>query len=360
MTKESLVAELNDANSGEPILKVVNLKKYFRAKRTVQEALAGIPPAIVKAVDGISFEIKRQESFALVGESGCGKTTTGKVIAKLLNPTEGEVYYNGVDVTQLSSKAEELEYRRHVQMIFQDPYASMNPRFKIRDVLEEPLIIHGIGETMEEREEMMLKALENVKLIPPEDFIERYPHMLSGGQRQRVSIARALILHPNFIVADEPVSMLDVSVRAEVLELMKDLQDKFGLTYLYITHDLATTRYFTRRIAVMYLGKIVEIGKTSEILDKPMHPYTKALIAAVPEPDPSRRLGLKEVPIIGEVPNAANIPQGCRFHPRCPYAMEKCKHEEPPMFEVASDHFVACWLYEKEGEKVSDEEAAST
>jgi len=348
MTKENLVNELNEINDKMPLLRVVNLKKYFRAKRTVQEALAGIPPAIVKAVDGVTFEIWKQESFALVGESGCGKTTTGKVIAKLLNPTDGAVYYNGVDVTQLKSKAEELEYRRHVQMIFQDPYASMNPRFKIRDVLEEPLIIHGIGETMDEREEMMLKALENVKLIPPEDFIERYPHMLSGGQRQRVSIARALILQPTFIVADEPVSMLDVSVRAEVLELMKDLQDKFGLTYLYITHDF-----------VMYLGKIVELGKTSEILDKPMHPYTKALIAAVPEPDPSRRLGLKEVPIIGEVPNAANIPQGCRFHPRCPYAMEKCKHEEPPMFEIAPDHYAACWLYEKEGEKVTDEEETS-
>jgi len=354
-----IVGEEIEVSEGEPILKVVELKKYFRAKRTVQEALAGLPPAIVKAVDGISFEIGKQEVFALVGESGCGKTTTGKVISKLLNPTAGEILFAGKDVTQIKSKDEELAYRRHVQMIFQDPYASMNPRFKIRNVLEEPLIIHGIGETAEEREDLMLRALEEVRLIPPEDFIDRYPHMLSGGQRQRVSIARALILKPSFIVADEPVSMLDVSIRAEVLELMKSLKEKFKLTYLYITHDLATTRYFTNRIAVMYLGKIVETGVTRMILDMPLHPYTKALIAAVPEPEPSRRLGLKEVPIIGEVPNAANIPPGCRFHPRCPYAMDICKHKEPPMVEVEKGHFVACWLYAKEGEKVSLEEATS-
>ncbi len=334
---------------------VRNLKKYFLAKRTLREVMARLPPQTVKAVDGVSFDVYKQEAFALVGESGCGKTTTGKLLVKLLTPTGGRIFLEGKDVTELG-KDELKAYRRKVQMIFQDPYASSNPRFKIVDILEEPLIIHKIGESREERENLIMEALEKVRLTPPEEFMWRYPHMLSGGQRQRVAIARALILKPDYIVADEPVSMLDVSVRAEVLELMRDLKDKFGLTYVYITHDLATTRYFTSRIAVMYLGKIVEMGPAAKVLDSPLHPYTRALIAAVPEPDPSRRLILKTVPIIGEVPNAANIPPGCRFHTRCPYMMERCKKEAPPTYKIGKDHYVSCWLFEGIGEVVEMEE----
>ena len=221
----------------------------------------------------------------------------------------------------------------------------MNPRFRIYDVLEEPLLIHGIGETKAEREELIYRALEMVKIVPPEDYTGRHPHMLSGGQRQRVAIARALILNPTFIVADEPVSMLDVSIRAEILELMKELKEKIGVTYLYITHDLSTARYFADHIAVMYLGRIVEMGSAKAVIDNPIHPYTRALLAAVPEPIPERRNIIKEVPIKGEVPNAENIPPGCRFHPRCLY-MEKglCDTRHPQLIEYEHEHWVECWL----------------
>lgn len=229
-------------------------------------------------MDGISFEVYKQQVFALVGESGCGKSTTGKLIVKLLEPTAGKIYLEGgKDVTNIRTRDEILEYRRHVQMIFQDPFSSMNPRFRIFDILEEPLLIHGIGETKAEREELIYKALEMVKITPPpEDYVGRFPHMLSGGQRQRVAIARALILNPTFIVADEPVSMLDVSIRAEILELMKELKEKVGgVTYLYITHDMSTARYFADWMAVMYLGRIVEMGPVERVIDNPLHPYTR-------------------------------------------------------------------------------------
>ncbi|AIF70409.1 peptide ABC transporter ATPase [Palaeococcus pacificus DY20341] len=329
----------------EPVLKVENLKKYFPIKRGLVDVLKGKPERHVKAVDGLTFEIGKQEVFALVGESGCGKSTTGKLVMKLLEPTDGKIYLEGKDVTELKSKEEVREYRRRVQMIFQDPFSSMNPRFRIYDVLEEPLLIHGIGETRAEREELIYKALEMVKIIPPEDYVGRFPHMLSGGQRQRVAIARALILNPTFIVADEPVSMLDVSIRAEVLELMKDLKEKMGVTYLYITHDLSTARYFADYIAVMYLGRIVEMGPAHVVIDNPIHPYTRALLAAVPEPIPERREIIKELPIKGEVPNAANVPAGCRFHPRCIY-MEKglCDTKHPQLIEYEHNHWVECWL----------------
>ena len=233
-------------------------------------------------------------------------------------------------------------------MIFQDPFSSLNPRFRIFDVLEEPLLIHGIGETKAEREELIYKALEMVKIIPPEDYIGRNPHMLSGGQRQRVAIARALILNPTFIVADEPVSMLDVSIRAEILELMKDLKEKMGVTYLYITHDLSTARYFADYIAVMYLGRIVEMGPAKVVIDNPIHPYTRALLAAVPEPIPERRNIIKEIPIKGEVPSAANIPPGCRFHPRCLYAEKGlCDTKHPQLVEYEHNHWAECHLIGK-------------
>jgi peptide/nickel transport system ATP-binding protein len=332
----------------EPILKVENLKKYFPLKRGFISALRGEPQRFVHAVDGISFEVGKQEVFALVGESGCGKSTTGRLIVKLLEPTDGRIYLEGEDVTNITTREEILAYRRKVQMIFQDPFASLNPRFRIFDVLEEPLLIHGIGETRAEREELIYKALEMVKVTPPEDYVGRFPHMLSGGQRQRVAIARALILNPTFIVADEPVSMLDVSIRAEVLELMKELKDKMGVTYLYITHDMSTARYFADWMAVMYLGRIVEIGPAKRVIDNPLHPYTRALLAAVPEPKPERRNIIKELPIKGEVPSAVNIPPGCRFHPRCIYAQKGlCDVEDPKMVEYEHNHWAACHLVGK-------------
>lgn len=329
----------------EPVLKVENLKKYFPIKRGLGDVLTGKPQRFVRAVDGISFEIEKQEVFALVGESGCGKSTTGKLVMKLLEPTDGKIYLEGQDVTNPRTAEELKAYRRKVQMIFQDPFASMNPRFRIYDVLEEPLLIHGIGETKAEREELIYKALEMVRIIPPEDYVGRHPHMLSGGQRQRVAIARALMLNPTFIVADEPVSMLDVSIRAEILELMKSLKEKMGVTYLYITHDLSTARYFADYIAVMYLGRIVEMGKAREVIDNPIHPYTRALLAAVPEPIPERREIIKELPIKGEVPNAANIPPGCRFHPRCIYFQKGlCDAKHPQLIEYEHGHWVECHL----------------
>lgn len=332
----------------EPVLKVKNLKKYFSIKKSFIDTLKGTPQKIVHAVDGINFEIYPQQVFALVGESGCGKSTTGKLIVKLLEPTDGKIYLRGQDVTDIKTKEEVLEYRRKIQMIFQDPFSSLNPRFRIFDVLEEPLLIHGIGETKAEREELIYKALEMVKIIPPEDYIGRNPHMLSGGQRQRVAIARALILNPTFIVADEPVSMLDVSIRAEILELMKDLKEKMGVTYLYITHDLSTARYFADYIAVMYLGRIVEMGPAKVVIDNPIHPYTRALLAAVPEPIPERRNIIKEIPIKGEVPSAANIPPGCRFHPRCLYAEKGlCDTKYPQLVEYEHNHWAECHLIGK-------------
>lgn len=332
----------------EPVLKVENLKKYFPIKRSLVDTLKGAPQRYVKAVDGISFEIQKQQVFALVGESGCGKSTTGKLIVKLLEPTDGKIYLEGHDVTDIVTKEEVLAYRRKVQIIFQDPFSSMNPRFRIFDILEEPLLIHGIGETRAEREELIYKTLEMVKIVPPEDYVSRFPHMLSGGQRQRVAIARALILNPTFIVADEPVSMLDVSIRAEVLELMKELKEKMGVTYLYITHDMSTARYFADWMAVMYLGRIVEMGPAKRVIDNPLHPYTRALLAAVPEPKPERRKIIKELPIKGEVPSAANVPPGCRFHPRCIYAQKGlCDVEHPRLVEYEHNHWAECHLVGK-------------
>jgi len=329
------------------ILELKDLKKHFAPHQSLAQTLTGKNRRVVKAVDGISFGIKKGEIFGLIGESGSGKTTTGKLVMKLIEPTSGSIVFNGDDVTN-ADKERTQAYRRQVQMIFQDPYASMNPRFKIKDVLEEPLIIHRIPGDHAERERMIIKALTEVKLNPPEEFMGRYPHMLSGGQRQRVSTARTLILNPMMLVADEPVSMIDLSTRAEILHMMKDVQRDLGLTYLYITHDLSTARYFTDRIAVMYLGRIVEMGRADDLIDNPLHPYTKALISAVPEPETGKVDVIKELPISGEIPSPANIPPGCRFHTRCPYAKPECSAEaEPELQDVGNGHLHACRRYKE-------------
>jgi len=331
------------------ILEVKNLKKYFMPHQTFGQAIAGKKKELrpTKAVDGLNFQIHKGEIFGLIGESGSGKTTTGKLIMKLIDPTEGSIIFNGEDVTGI--KGDELKaYRRKVQMIFQDPYASMNPRFKIRDVLEEPLVIHKMKGDRKERDQAILKALTEVNLTPPEDFMGRWPHMLSGGQRQRVATARTLILNPMMLVADEPVSMIDLSTRAEILHMMKDVQQRLDLTYLYITHDLSTARYFTDRIAVMYLGRIVEMGLADDIIDHPLHPYTKALIEAVPEAKTGMVDIVKELPISGEIPNPSNIPSGCRFHTRCPYAKPECAElPEPALEDVGNGHMQACRRYKE-------------
>ncbi|MCD6410185.1 MAG: ABC transporter ATP-binding protein [Candidatus Verstraetearchaeota archaeon] len=325
------------------LVKVEDLRKYFEV-RTFTLPFTKKPKLYVKAVDSVSFHINEGEIFGLAGESGCGKTTTGRCILRLIEPTSGRILYRGENILDYD-KSKMRILRRRMQIIFQDPYESINPRMLIRDVVAEPLRVHKLASSEEELEDMVARALEDVKLVPPDDFMYRYPHELSGGQRQRVAIARALILNPEFIVADEPVSMLDVSIRAEILNVMLDLKEKYKLTYLFITHDLAVAKYFCDRLAIMYLGKIVEMGDVEEVIDNPLHPYTKALVAAIPVPDPKVKIG--EIPIIGEVANPLNPPPGCRFHPRCVYAKDICKKEEPPLVEVKKGHFVACHLYSK-------------
>jgi len=297
----------------------------------------------VRAVDGISFDIKKAEIFGLAGESGSGKTTTGRLLLRLVEPTSGKIFFHEEDVSNFTEK-QFKPLRRKVQMIFQDPYESLNPRMTIRGIVEEPLLIQGL--TGGDLEGKVHKALEDVDLIPPEEFLPRFPHELSGGQRQRVAVARALILSPEFIVADEPVSMLDVSIRAGILDLMLDLREKYGVSFLYVTHDLALARHMCDRIAVMYLGRIMERGLMDDIVNEPLHPYTKTLIAAVPIPDPtSRRI---EVGVNGEIPSPVNPPSGCRFHTRCPsYIGDVCRTKEPALVEIEKGHFVACHLYSK-------------
>jgi peptide/nickel transport system ATP-binding protein len=325
------------------VVRVENLKKWFPVRMGFFKSMLGGRQLFVRAVDGVSFEVKPQEIYGLAGESGSGKTTTGRLLVRLTSPTSGKIFFKNQDISSLGDKSLK-PIRRKLQIIFQDPYESLNPRKYIRAIVEEPLLIHGI--VGKEAEDRVHEVMENVQLTPPEDYLFRFPHELSGGQRQRVAVARALVLQPEFIVADEPVSMLDVSIRAEILNLMTDLREKLGVSFLYITHDLALARHICDSLGVMYLGKIVEKGSTETLLKEPLHPYTQALISAVPVPDPtSRRI---EVTVKGEIPSPVTPPSGCRFHTRCPaYIGDICRTKEPPLIDVGKDHYVACHLHVK-------------
>jgi peptide/nickel transport system ATP-binding protein len=331
----------------QPLVKVDQLTKLFPVSRGMFRK----PIDFIHAVDGISFEIAPGESLGLVGESGCGKSTTGRMLVRLADATSGQILLGDadgsddlVDVAHIDG-SDMGKFRRRVQMIFQDPYESMNPRRTVFETIAEPLSVQNIG-TLQEREERVSAMLKLVGLSPPETFLFRYPHELSGGQRQRVAIARALVLDPSFVVADEPTSMLDVSIRISIMDLMLKLADEFNVSYLYITHDLAVARYMCDRIAVMYLGKIVEIGDTEEILGNPLHPYTRALLSAVPVPDPSFKK--PDVQILGGITKAINPPARCRFIERCPFSQAICEVEDhPPLEDKGGAHYVACHLVEK-------------
>jgi len=346
----------------QPILQIETLYKHFPVARTVVDRIKRRPYQVVHAVDGVSFDVARGEILALVGESGSGKTTVGMNVLGLQVPTKGRILFDGYNVaawakgqleltdyddelSKLSRRKQIMALRRRAQMVFQDPYESLNPRQTIWEIVVEPLEIHNLGLTADQKEQRVRSALEDCGLVPAEHFWGRYPDGLSGGQRQRVVVASALVLEPELLVADEPVSMLDVSIRADILTLLQSLRKARDITIIYTTHDLATAGYFTDRMAVMYLGRVVELGPTVEVLKAPRHPYTQALVSVAPVPNPRKRR--QRVILQGEVPNPIDVPLGCRFHPRCPLAEERCRQIDPPYVQITSEQRVACLLVEK-------------
>ncbi|HKL74688.1 MAG TPA: dipeptide ABC transporter ATP-binding protein [Halanaerobiales bacterium] len=319
----------------EKLLELKNVKKYFPVKAGVFRRTVDY----VKAVDDISFHIFKGETLGLVGESGCGKSTTGRTILRLLEATEGDIYFEGKNIVELGKK-ELRDIRKDMQIIFQDPYASLNPRMTVADIVGEPLDIHNLVDNKKERNERVLEILDTVGLS--EDHMKRYPHEFSGGQRQRIGVARALAVDPKIIIADEPVSALDVSIQAQVINMMQDLQDDFDLTYLFIAHDLSVVKHISDRIAVMYLGKLVEIADKKELFENTLHPYTQALLSAIPIADPT--YDKERIILEGDVPSPVDPPSGCRFHPRCPKAMDICSEKEPEFKDYGDEHYAACHL----------------
>ena len=325
-------------NSKEVLVEVKDLKKYF----PVRGGMIAEKRQVLKAVDGVSFDIYKGETLGLVGESGCGKTTVGRTILKLYEPTSGRIIFDGDDITDLNDR-QMRPYRKRMQIIFQDPYASLNPRMTVGDIIAESIDIHKIA-TGEERKAMIFDLLDKVGLN--HEHANRYPHEFSGGQRQRIGIARALAVNPDFIVCDEPISALDVSIQAQVVNLLEDLQDEMGLTYLFIAHDLSMVKHISDRVGVMYLGKIVEIAESSELYSKPLHPYTQALLSAIPVPDPDAMEKRDRIILKGDVPTPINPPSGCRFRTRCPIASDICAEQEPDMKDYGGGHMAACHFIE--------------
>ncbi len=326
-------------NKNDILVEVKNLKKYFfKNKGIIKKHYE-----ITKAVDDVSFYIRKGETFGLVGESGCGKSTTGRTVLRLYEPTAGQILYNGVDIAGMN-REQLMPYRKKMQMIFQDPYASLNARMTVADIIGEPMEIHNLAHG-KERQEKIFELLDTVGLN--KDHAARYPHEFSGGQRQRIGIARSLAVDPEFIICDEPISALDVSIQAQVVNMLEDLQEQRGLTYLFIAHDLSMVKHISDRVGVMYLGSLVEVASSKELYRNPVHPYTQALLSSIPIPDPDIAEASQRIVLEGDVPSPVNPPSGCKFRTRCKYASERCKEEDPQLRDIGGEHFVACHLLDK-------------